>query len=82
MYVLAPDGHWDGTDHRFWFDCFIVVVDIESMKYLAGTEIDYVTEGLNNLFKFNNPNAKSLCGCGESFQIIEPSVTIDINSIK
>jgi iron-sulfur cluster assembly protein len=43
-----------------------VVVDVENLPYLDGMEVDYVRDGLNSLFKFNNPNAKSACGCGES----------------
>jgi len=46
-----------------------VVVDPKSLVYLDGTEVDYAREGLNEGFKFNNPNAKSECGCGESFGV-------------
>jgi len=46
-----------------------VVIDPKSLAYLGGTELDYVREGLNEGFRFNNPNAKSLCGCGESFKV-------------
>ncbi len=46
-----------------------VVIDSKSLVYLDGTEVDYAREGLNEGFKFNNPNAKSECGCGESFGV-------------
>ncbi|MEJ2693901.1 MAG: iron-sulfur cluster assembly protein IscA [Candidatus Thiodiazotropha sp.] len=46
-----------------------VVIDSKSLVYLDGTEVDYTREGLNEGFKFNNPNAKSECGCGESFTV-------------
>ena len=46
-----------------------VVVDPKSLVYLDGTEVDYTREGLNEGFKFNNPNVKSECGCGESFGV-------------
>lgn len=46
-----------------------VVVDPKSLVYLDGTEVDYAREGLNEGFKFSNPNAKSECGCGESFGV-------------
>ena len=46
-----------------------IVVDPKSLLYLAGTELDYVKEGLNAEFKFNNPNVKNTCGCGESFSV-------------
>ena len=46
-----------------------VVVDPKSLLYLDGTELDYTREGLNEGFKFNNPNVKNACGCGESFNV-------------
>ena len=46
-----------------------VVVDPKSMPYLEGTELDFSREGLNEGFRFNNPNVKDECGCGESFNV-------------
>ena len=46
-----------------------VFVDPKSMPYLSGTELDYAREGLNEGFKFSNPNEKATCGCGESFTV-------------
>jgi iron-sulfur cluster assembly protein len=46
-----------------------LVVDAKSLVYLDGTELDYRREGLNEGFKFNNPNEKARCGCGESFSV-------------
>ncbi len=46
-----------------------VAVDPKSLVYLDGTELDYTREGLNEGFKFNNPNVKESCGCGESFTV-------------
>ena len=46
-----------------------VFVDPKSLAYLEGTELDFGREGLNEGFRFNNPNVKSECGCGESFQV-------------
>ena len=46
-----------------------VVVDQKSLAFLEGTELDYTKEGLNEGFKFNNPNVKDECGCGESFNV-------------
>ena len=46
-----------------------VIVDPLSLPYLDGTELDFVREGLSEGFKFNNPNASSRCGCGESFTV-------------
>lgn len=44
-------------------------VAADALPIVQGTEIDYHTEGLNSTIKFNNPNAKALCGCGESFTV-------------
>lgn len=46
-----------------------VFVDPKSLIYLDGTQLDYAREGLNEGFKFSNPNEKALCGCGESFTV-------------
>ena len=46
-----------------------ILIDPKSLPYLEGTELDYAREGLNEGFKFNNPNVKDQCGCGESFKV-------------
>ncbi|KAB2970269.1 iron-sulfur cluster assembly protein IscA [Zoogloea sp.] len=46
-----------------------VLIDPKSLPYMDGTELDFVREGLNEGFKFNNPNVKGECGCGESFTV-------------
>ncbi len=46
-----------------------VLVDPKSLPYVEGMELDYTKEGLNEGFKFNNPNVKDQCGCGESFNV-------------
>lgn len=46
-----------------------VLVDPRSLPYIDGTELDYAREGLNEGFRFNNPNVKDQCGCGESFHV-------------
>ncbi len=46
-----------------------LMVDPKSMAYLDGTQLDFVREGLNEGFKFNNPNERDKCGCGESFRV-------------
>ncbi len=50
-------------------DSVLIVVDKKSSVYLDGTEVDFVREGLNEGFQFNNPNQKGACGCGESFTV-------------
>jgi iron-sulfur cluster assembly protein len=46
-----------------------VVFEVADLKYVDGTEIDFVRQGLNEAFKFRNPNVKGECGCGESFNV-------------
>lgn len=46
-----------------------VFIDPKSLAYIDGTELDFTREGLNEGFKFNNPNEKNRCGCGESFNV-------------
>jgi iron-sulfur cluster assembly protein len=46
-----------------------VLVDPKSLAFLDGTELDFAKEGLNEGFKFRNPNVKDQCGCGESFNV-------------
>ena len=46
-----------------------VVIDGKSLQFLDGTQLDFVKEGLNEGFKFTNPNVKDECGCGESFNV-------------
>jgi len=59
----------DPEDAKFECHGVAVYVDPKSLSYLAGTELDYVREGLNEGFRFNNPNEKNRCGCGESFKV-------------
>ncbi|MFM8576848.1 MAG: iron-sulfur cluster assembly protein IscA [Limnohabitans sp.] len=46
-----------------------VLVDPKSLAYIDGTELDFVREGLNEGFRFKNPNERDRCGCGESFRV-------------
>ena len=56
-------------DQEFASNGIRVFVDPKSLPYLEGTELDFVKDGLNEGFRFNNPNVKSECGCGESFNV-------------
>ena len=60
--VLPEDSTFESNGVR-------VLIDPKSLAYLDGTELDFVKEGLNEGFKFNNPNEKDRCGCGESFNV-------------
>ncbi|OWT80908.1 MULTISPECIES: iron-sulfur cluster assembly protein IscA [unclassified Achromobacter] len=64
-YVDAPDP----ADQVFESHGVKVFVDPKSLSYIDGTELDYAREGLNEGFKFSNPNEKATCGCGESFTV-------------
>ena len=46
-----------------------LMIDPKGLAYIDGTELDYVGEGLNEGFRFNNPNERDRCGCGESFRV-------------
>ena len=56
-------------DHSFESHGARIVVDAESLEYLDGSRIDFVTEGLKQNFKFDNPTVENECGCGESFNV-------------
>jgi iron-sulfur cluster assembly protein len=56
-------------DHLFESHNATLVVDAVSLPFLDGSHVDFVKEGFNETFKFNNPNAESECGCGESFNL-------------
>lgn len=65
-----------GGDSRvFDFDGISVLVDNANWPMLRGTEIDFVTEGLNSMLIFKNPNATAECGCGESFSVEEAAAS-------
>lgn len=68
-YVLEFADKINEDDLVFTDKGVHLLVDPKSLIYLDGSQIDFVREGLNEGFKFNNPNIKSECGCGESFNI-------------
>ncbi|BET97401.1 iron-sulfur cluster assembly protein IscA [Xenorhabdus taiwanensis] len=68
-YVLEFVDAINEEDQIFEDKGVKVIVDGKSIIYLDGTELDFVKEGLNEGFKFNNPNVSSECGCGESFHV-------------
>jgi iron-sulfur cluster assembly protein len=68
-YVLEFADEIAANDEVFEDRDVKVIIDKKSLVYLDGTELDFAKEGLNEGFKFNNPNVKDECGCGESFNI-------------
>ena len=68
-YVLEFVDELNDEDAIFDDKGVKVIVDAKSMAYLDGTQLDFVKEGLNEGFKFNNPNVKDACDCGESYTV-------------
>ncbi len=68
-YVVNYADEVLGTDLVFEQLGVRVLVDKDSLGYINGTEVDFVKQGLNEAFKFRNPNVKGECGCGESFTV-------------
>ena len=52
-----------------------LVVDVPSLPFIDGSRVDFIKEGFNESFKFDNPNAEGECGCGESFNLKKISTT-------
>lgn len=68
-YKLEFADAAESEDLQFVSNGVTVLVDPQSLPYIDGMELDYTREGLNEGFKFNNPNVKDSCGCGESFTV-------------
>ena len=68
-YLFKFDVKPRATDTVYEYDDVKVFVDPESLTLVNGTIVDFVKQGLNEAFKFSNPNVKGECGCGESFSV-------------
>ncbi|HWJ07424.1 MAG TPA: iron-sulfur cluster assembly protein IscA [Steroidobacteraceae bacterium] len=68
-YVVSYADEVGAADVVFEEAGVKVIVDRDSLKFVDGTEIDFVRTGLNEAFKFRNPNVRGECGCGESFNV-------------
>lgn len=68
-YVLEFVDSLNDDDQVFEQDELKLIVDAKSLVYIDGTQLDFVKEGLNEGFQFNNPNVNGECGCGESFTV-------------
>ena len=64
--ILAGDQMFESGDAS-------VVIDASSLPVLDGSRVDFVRDGLNESFRFDNPNVDNMCGCGESFSLKEPA---------
>ena len=69
MYTIDYADETTANDQVFEGHGAKVIIDNDSLGFLDGTEIDYGREGLNEAFRFHNPNASAECGCGESFTV-------------
>lgn len=68
-YIINYADEIDESDVVFEDRGVKIVVDADSLALIDGTEVDFVKEGLNEAFRFRNPNVTGECGCGESFSI-------------
>lgn len=68
-YKLEYADEQAPEDVVFTSNGVLVLVDPKSLAYLDGTQLDFVREGLNEGFRFSNPNERDKCGCGESFRV-------------
>jgi iron-sulfur cluster assembly protein len=68
-YVLDYADTLQEDDHVFENFGVSVIVSQNDLEFVEGIELDYRREGINEAFKFNNPNVKGTCGCGESFSV-------------
>jgi len=68
-YTIDYADAIEADDVVFDRDGVKVIIDPESLSLIDGTEVDFVKDGLNEAFKFRNPNIKGECGCGESFTV-------------
>ena len=68
-YTIEFADQVEDSDEVFEDKGVKVIVNPKSLVYLNGTQLDFGKEGLNEGFKFNNPNEKDRCGCGESFTV-------------
>jgi iron-sulfur cluster assembly protein len=68
-YKLEFADEVSSDDMTFESRGITLLVDAKSLPYIDGIELDYTREGLSEGFKFNNPNVKNQCGCGESFNV-------------
>jgi iron-sulfur cluster assembly protein len=68
-YVVNYADQVEANDVVFEDSGVKVIVDRDSLGYIDGTEVDFIKQGLNEAFRFRNPNIKGECGCGESFNV-------------
>jgi len=75
MYVVETAEEIRDMDSVFESEGIQIIIDQDSLKFLDGTKVDFARDGLNEGFKFDNPNVKETCGCGESFSL-DPDLNV------
>ncbi len=68
-YAIGVDEAPTHSDVVYESNGVRIFVDKSSLSYVDGTRIDFICDGLNETFQYNNPNVKNACGCGESFGV-------------
>ena len=68
-YVVDLEDEIAEDDQVFESNGVSIIVDPRSLPMVEGTHVDFARDGLNETFTYDNPNVKSLCGCGESFGV-------------
>lgn len=68
-YVLSMAKESHVGDLVFKHQGACLFVPVEAMPYVDGTVVDFVSQGLNQMFQYNNPKVQNACGCGESFNV-------------
>ncbi len=68
-YVVDFADELQDSDIVFEDKGIKLIVDAEALSLVDGTEVDFVKDGLNEVFRFRNPNVAGECGCGESFTV-------------
>ena len=79
MYVVETAREIRDTDKVFDSQGIQIVIDDDCMIFLDGTTVDFGREGLNEGFRFENPNVEETCGCGESFSLADKLPVIQTN---
>ncbi len=68
-YKFTFDGKINKDDKLFEFSDIQILIDLTSLNFLKGSQLDFVDDMIGSYFKVTNPNASSTCGCGTSFSL-------------
>ncbi len=74
FYDMSFDETVKVSDRIFDLNGIQLVVDAESLKYIDGLTVDYSEDLMGGGFRFQNPQANAICGCGNSFDLHQDSL--------